>query len=354
MESRLNSLLQNKRLKRLARVGVFGLLIWFGLFRWNAFDGYGKGLDDKPFFSPNCEYYVTLHQTVWDRLFHSFWPDITGTAKLHDKTGLVLYSGRSDFEAHFPIWNEVGVSMPGVRPVQNWYYQLSTSPGTEWKARNCAKFDEETQELKAMTQQPELTMPLDECSFKFTNVFHGWFLNVSRYFRSPSASYEGENPFMPSERVTFRFSCSDVESVRQTQAEGAPLGWDSSEPIFVEDKSTGQWRIRPVELSPSMEKKLLNQGVMNQEQIIAFKNSRSGGLLQAVNAQGFYMLHRDPWEGRAARPISFDACLLRSPKALCVHVGSIGDVNRPSENLTLQVLELLQSVEFVPDPNQGQ
>lgn len=244
--------------------------------------------------------------------------------------------------------------MSGVYPEQNWHYQLPTSSGTEWKARNCAKFDEETQELNAMAQLPELTVPLSECSFKFSNLFHGWFLNVSRYFRSPSASYEGKNPLMPNERVTFRFSCRDVESVRETQAEGAPLGWDSSEPIFVEDKSTGRWHIRPVELSPDMEKKLLSQKVMSPEQIIAFKNSRSGGFIQAVNAQGFYVLHRDPWEGRAARPISFDACILRSPHALCAHVGPVADVNRPGEDLTLQVLALLKSVEFVPDPNQDQ
>ena len=104
-------------------------LLWFGVFEWNSFDFTGYG--DERCYSANHEYYITRHQTLWEKVTKTY-PHEFGTAKLFDKNGKLLYEGKSYLNDQVgPGWlkdpNEVFFQDGGE--ITDWSYRLPSSPG---------------------------------------------------------------------------------------------------------------------------------------------------------------------------------------------------------------------------------
>ncbi|MDM0077493.1 hypothetical protein QTH90_24015 [Variovorax sp. J2P1-59] len=109
---------------------------WYLVFKWNALD-YPY---NNPYPSPNGEYYITRHQTVWERLWRTY-PDQYGTARLYEKTGKLLYEGKTRFgDGAGPHWFPGFDGDPHPKPKvfmsedddgQYWNYELPTSPGRD-------------------------------------------------------------------------------------------------------------------------------------------------------------------------------------------------------------------------------
>ena len=82
-------------------------------------------------YSPNHEYYITLWQSAWSAKTDQLYAK--GTAKLYDKTGKLLYSGKTFLSNEFgPLWadNPYGKSsVVFVESSVNWSFELPTSPG---------------------------------------------------------------------------------------------------------------------------------------------------------------------------------------------------------------------------------
>lgn len=125
---------------RLSRAGVFVaimFLLWFAVFEWNSFDFTEYG--DEPCYSANHEYYITRHQTLWEKVTKTY-PHEFGTAKLFDKTGKLLYEGKTHLNPqNGPGWlsNPNEVYFQGwVSKADTWVYKLPSSPGEQSQA-NC-------------------------------------------------------------------------------------------------------------------------------------------------------------------------------------------------------------------------
>jgi hypothetical protein len=111
---------------------------WFLFFEydWIGYPRYEWG--DEICYSPNHEYYIVRLQTPFSALFSSDPLYTIGTAKLYDKSGKLLYKGKTllDGEAG-PMWAGAEINKPCVFFVgladgvdsRDWWYDLPTSPG---------------------------------------------------------------------------------------------------------------------------------------------------------------------------------------------------------------------------------
>lgn len=104
--------------------------IWFAVFEWNSF--HFTEYADELCYSANHEYYITRHQTLWEKLTKTY-PHEYGTAKLFDKTGKLLYEGKIHLNPqNGPGWlsnlNEV-YFQGGASTEDTWIYKLPSSPG---------------------------------------------------------------------------------------------------------------------------------------------------------------------------------------------------------------------------------
>jgi hypothetical protein len=131
-----NTLLFHKKIPLgIVFVFILAFCVWYFLFQWNAFDCYA------PYRSPNGEYYITTHQTPWEKFWNTY-PDEYGTARLYDKTGRLLHEGKTYFgyNGAGPYWVEwhgqnlkpdevFFMSDPsGIDRNYYWQYKLPISP----------------------------------------------------------------------------------------------------------------------------------------------------------------------------------------------------------------------------------
>jgi hypothetical protein len=86
-------------------------------------------------YSPNHEYYIVMTQTPFNAVQDQLY--VSGTAKLYDKTGKLLYKGKTGFgETGTPAWR----SKPVVyfpSDIGDWWYDLPTSPGDSPYLTSC-------------------------------------------------------------------------------------------------------------------------------------------------------------------------------------------------------------------------
>lgn len=106
------------------------------VFGWESFDY--PPWDPRPCYSPNHTYYITRHQSLWEKLWRTY-PDEYGTARLYDKSGKLLHEGKTEFggDELGPRWFEDEVSMGEDNNRQLWIAPLPTSPGEHVRRPNC-------------------------------------------------------------------------------------------------------------------------------------------------------------------------------------------------------------------------
>lgn len=117
--------------------------IWYLIFGWPIvhYPSYAKG----PCYSPNREYYITSHQTVWRAIFSFYFGDF-GTARLFDRSGKLLYEEETELDAQSgPFW----LDRPGNDPERpsevfymdgrgpGWIFSLPTPPGRKIAFESC-------------------------------------------------------------------------------------------------------------------------------------------------------------------------------------------------------------------------
>ena len=118
------------------------------MFEWDLIVYTGGVQNSERCYSPNHEYYIVrLHTPIRALLTITLEPDF-GTAKLYDKSGKLLYSGKTllDFQAG-PHWSagwhgeKSSVFFMGnlgeEKPDGGWGVDLPTSPGDITPLRNC-------------------------------------------------------------------------------------------------------------------------------------------------------------------------------------------------------------------------
>jgi hypothetical protein len=115
---------------------------WFVLFQWDWMpyphyrDGSSDGSIDGRCYSPNHEYYIVRLQTPFNRLEDQLY--VHGTAKLYDKMGKLLYSGRTWLSGEAgPSWVDSGNSSSvHFQGDDNWIFSLPTPPGRNFSIPN--------------------------------------------------------------------------------------------------------------------------------------------------------------------------------------------------------------------------
>lgn len=108
---------------------------WYLVCGRDSFD-YPSG---KPWrcYSANHEYYITTRQTLWETIFRTY-PYDYGTARLYDKTGKLLYQGKTTFgEGRGPRWFPNRVSMGTSDGGKFWEAPLPVPPGGKRMTENC-------------------------------------------------------------------------------------------------------------------------------------------------------------------------------------------------------------------------
>lgn len=124
---------------RISIGAVFSLLmIGFGVFAWDCVTYTASQLGEERCYSPNHEYYVVRLQTPFNALVADPLY-VRGTAKLYDKAGKLLYSGKTDLDdGAGPTWAEGIASEGGTSSVSfignsmsegEWFSALPASPG---------------------------------------------------------------------------------------------------------------------------------------------------------------------------------------------------------------------------------
>ena len=114
----------------------FGLLLlgWYLIFEWNSLDypSYRKG----PCYSPNHEFYITRHQTLWQAMT-TRPPGDLGTARLYDGSNKIYEKETFINEEFGPQWlsgfdddptNSPKVFYQGLA-VPGWTFDLPAYPG---------------------------------------------------------------------------------------------------------------------------------------------------------------------------------------------------------------------------------
>jgi hypothetical protein len=118
---------------------VFPLVaIGFGVFAWDCVTYTASEPGEERCYSPNHEYYVVRLQTPFNALVADPLY-VRGTAELYDKTGRLLYSGKTDLDYDAgPTWAEGIASDGGTSSVSfignsmvegEWFAVLPSSPG---------------------------------------------------------------------------------------------------------------------------------------------------------------------------------------------------------------------------------
>jgi len=110
---------------------AFLYVLWYVVFEWRIFEYPNYG--EKPYYySPNREYYITMHQSLWQE-FMTKDPGLVN-AKLFDKNGNLLYQNDVLILDSGPRWvssensgtNEVFFQDSGG---PDWGFTLPSSPG---------------------------------------------------------------------------------------------------------------------------------------------------------------------------------------------------------------------------------
>lgn len=101
--------------------------------------------DEERCYSANHEYYIVRLQTPFNALVADS-VHVSGTAKLYDKSGNMLYQGATMLSAQFgPEWS-AGYGAPGERysvffvgreEGKEWGFELPTSPGKPDRLNKC-------------------------------------------------------------------------------------------------------------------------------------------------------------------------------------------------------------------------
>lgn len=122
------------------RRGVLAVAVLFSafwlIFEWNSFDW--PPWEHGPCYSPNHQYSVTRHQTLWESLARRY-PDAYGTARLYDQSGKLLYAGKTQFggEESGPLWFDDRVAMRADNAGNPWTSPLPAPPGDDRKGERC-------------------------------------------------------------------------------------------------------------------------------------------------------------------------------------------------------------------------
>lgn len=128
------------RHKALAGVAVSLLLLWYVVFQWDwvTYTDGGTTAQERCY-SPNHEYYVVRSHSLIRSLMPIAFEPAFGTAKLYDKSGRLLYSGKTflDFQAG-PLWGG-GPTADGEKyavwfmgDLNNWLFTLPSTPGEDF------------------------------------------------------------------------------------------------------------------------------------------------------------------------------------------------------------------------------
>lgn len=107
-----------------------GIYVLFFL-DWIRYPSYANGdVSSYRCYSPNREYYVERWQSPWSAVQDQLY--VAGTAKLYDKTGMLLYSNKANLSTEFgPEWFDESLSHSSVfyQGSYDWIYQLPSPSG---------------------------------------------------------------------------------------------------------------------------------------------------------------------------------------------------------------------------------
>lgn len=125
-----------KRIAPAVRLIAALFSVWYLIFEWNSFSW--PPWEHGPCYSSNHMYYVTQHQTLWEKLWRTY-PDEYGTARLYDRSGKLLYEGKTQTgDAGLgPRWFQERVSMGEDNSGKLWEARLPVPPGDERMRRTC-------------------------------------------------------------------------------------------------------------------------------------------------------------------------------------------------------------------------
>lgn len=161
------------------------------------------------------------------------------------------------------------------------------------------------------------------CRIRYTDKYFGYLKDRDYYFQ---------------EKFRLQSSCYDAQKFEGL--ESIPLGFDAERREWV----------------PDLEKRLkwVATAISQEELDPAYKKLRRDALraytLKSVNAQGFAFTEEEVIGDEKSRVRYLDYCLFYAEVALCGR-GEVGYVaDGPTGDLTDYVLQILRSIEFLPDP----
>lgn len=123
-------------LRRSCAIAAALFISWYLICKWSSF-GFPPW-DPGRCYSANHLYYITRHQTAWERLTRSY-PHEYGTARLYDRSGKLLYEAKTRMGGGMsgPHWLPESVSMGEDDSGNFWESPLPVPPGDDRMSRDC-------------------------------------------------------------------------------------------------------------------------------------------------------------------------------------------------------------------------
>jgi hypothetical protein len=188
-------------------------------------------------------------------------------------------------------------------------------------------------EQNLVAESTFVSAKVGSCAFRFVD-FYPRHKGISHF--DEQGEYRGQNPYWVDGAFFLYFNCyrTDTDEFQSSAIREYVNRNDAAD----------TWSVAPY--GATAEDKNQIEAGLSKEELALLKKGRSGGMLKAINSNGFYVVENQPFGDPAKRIRNFQGCLIRPPQALCVH-GEAGNVATPKKSLVPHIVKLLQTVEFV-------